>query len=478
MIKKLMRAPVRAVVRAALFAGLLAVLFAGLFLGSCSAPKAGGGATLNAATATAGSVATNGAASSAALNTDDAAASSAAPQLMRFSGFAACPAYPALRPADFTAREYLVADISASPAQVLASKNPDAPRVLASLVKLMTALLAVEAMGNSLTAPPQNNTAQTFSLYERYLVLPEDVLSIPLDASRAGFAIGQRPTGFDLLSGLLIPSGADAANIIARIVAGSVQNFVRMMNARAAELGMRETVFADPTGLSPRNTGSARDAATLALSLLAQKTFDITGITSRTGMAWGGRFRPTTNMLIASGDAGVDGLKTGYTEEALFNMIATQTRAGRRLMAVVLGADGMTVREGARRRAQEARALLDYGFDNFVSARLTYRQNGIRVWGGRQKTLRARGDDARYAIPSQWVRGLSSSHTVFGDVWAPVAEGDVIGFVAYTYAYDEAGAPCIVANLPLQSAESVRAKRIRVFDKVHYFFYKLFSGKS
>lgn len=219
-------------------------------------------------------------------------------------------------------------------------------RQIASTTKLMTALITLE---------------QTASL-------DEVVTAVPYHGSPAeslmGLRAGERVTIRDLLKGLLLASGNDAAATLAVRVAGSRAAFVRRMNARARELGLDGTHFANPVGLDdPRNHSSAIDLAELALVLLRNRFFARTVDLPQASVTSGGRRRTIVNRnTLVRRVSWVDGVKTGHTSQAGYVLVGAASRNGVRLVSVVLGDPN----EGAR--DADSLALLRWGLSRYRSS--------------------------------------------------------------------------------------------------------------
>ena len=173
-----------------------------------------------------------------------------------------------------------------------------------------------------------------------------------------GFRPGIQVTLDNALKMLMVKSPNDVAVTVAEGVSGSVEAFAVEMNAAAARLGMRESHFVNPNGLpDARQMSSARDMAMVARALIKEfpEENDIFGIGA---LQLGGQIIPTHNGLIGH-YPGADGMKTGFTCAAGFNVVASATHGGRRLIAVVLGSPS------ARERTAEAAALFDRGFSQW-----------------------------------------------------------------------------------------------------------------
>jgi serine-type D-Ala-D-Ala carboxypeptidase (penicillin-binding protein 5/6) len=231
------------------------------------------------------------------------------------------------------AAAYLVVD--GDTGEALASLNADQPRQVASLGKLMTARLVLDAgpLADTATVPP---------------------LQIAGDESQAGLEPGDHVSRGELLQAMLVASANDAARTLAVDVAGNEHSFVRMMNAEAAAAGLDATRYANSVGLDdPAQHSSAADVARLARDLMQDPAFR--RIVAAESTRLNGSELPTTNDLLGT-YAGANGIKTGHTDEAGWCIAASATRDGRSIVAVVLGAPTEQARDAA------ARALLDYGF--------------------------------------------------------------------------------------------------------------------
>jgi serine-type D-Ala-D-Ala carboxypeptidase (penicillin-binding protein 5/6) len=212
-----------------------------------------------------------------------------------------------------SARAYLVYDLDAG--QLLLGEQTATPRPPASLAKLMTALLVFER--NELT---RNVTVAGADL---------------VGGATIGLAAGERLTVEELLWGLLVPSGNDAAMTLARTAAGSVDAFVTQMNERAAELGLSQTHFVNPHGLDePDQQSSAGDLLQLTLQLWEYPLFRQMVRTVETTVA--GHVLRNTNELLPT-FPGALGVKTGTSEAAGQGLIANIQRNGRQVIVIVLG---------------------------------------------------------------------------------------------------------------------------------------------
>ncbi len=243
-------------------------------------------------------------------------------------------------PPDLTAKAWILYDATTD--AVLGSFQPDERRSMASTTKIMTGLLAVET-GD----------------FEKLVTISQRAANV--GEREIGLVPGEEVTLGALVKAALIHSGNDAATAIAEHIAGSVEGFVAMMNERAAELGLRNTSFANPHGLDePGHYSSARDMLNLARHAMEHQKFrDI--VRSRIVVfpeAPDGtqRIGTATNLLLDEYE-GASGIKTGFTFQALLTFVASAERQDRMLYAVVLGS------EGSRAHLSDARRLFDYGFE-------------------------------------------------------------------------------------------------------------------
>lgn len=296
-----------------------------------------------------------------------------APWLFLFA-FAALAQAP--QPPEIAARSYLLLDVSAN--QVLAARDIDAPVEPASLTKLMTGYLVYDALRSK-----KISLEQKLPVSERAWRMPgsrmfiDPKMQVPVD---------------DLIKGMIVQSGNDATVALAEGVGGSVERFVELMNQQAKALGMKNTTFKNPEGLTtPGHTTTARDLGILATRLLQDFPEDLPYYAIKKYRYQGTPTSNDTNRnLLLFRDPTVDGLKTGHTEAAGYCLIATAKRdfpnlQGRRLMAIVLGASS----EAAR--ANEAQKLLNWGYTSFEGLKLFDGNQPVlepQVWKGSEKTVR------------------------------------------------------------------------------------------
>ena len=234
--------------------------------------------------------------------------------------------------------------IDADSGQVIAATDATQPWYPASLTKLMTVYVALEAVRDgrlTLDTP---------------LIVSARASRMP--ASKMGFRPGVKVTLDNALKMLMVHSPNDVAITVAEGVSGSVEAFAGEMNRAGARLGLHESHFVNPNGLhSPAHYSSARDMAMIARALL--KEFPEHGdLFAIQGFQLGDKIYPNHNKLIGR-YAGADGMKTGFTCAAGFNLVASATKGGRRVIAVVLGS------YSGHARNDQAASLLDQGFASY-----------------------------------------------------------------------------------------------------------------
>ncbi|MDD1629017.1 MAG: D-alanyl-D-alanine carboxypeptidase [Methylococcaceae bacterium] len=299
--------------------------------------------------------------------------------------------------------------------KVLAENNADARLAPASLTKIMTVYVVFRELSNG------------------HLHL-EDMANISEKAwktsgSRMFVELGNQVKIEDLLKGVIIQSGNDASVALAEHVAGNEATFADMMNQHAARLGMTNSHFKNSDGLPmDDHYTSARDLAILTTALIkefpdyyrwfSQKEFTFNKITQH-----------NRNQLL-SRDESVDGVKTGFTDDAGYCLVASALREDMRLISVVLGA------KSANARANENQSLLNYGFRFFESHRLYEGKkplNEARIWKGAEKTIPlGLAEDLYATIPRRQYNDLKGVITVDKKITAPVKEGAKQGSVKVT----------------------------------------------
>ena len=327
--------------------------------------------------------------------------------------------------------------------QVIFEMNPDAPRPVASVTKVMTILLTLEML-------------------DAGRVRAEDVVTISKAAAGMGGSqvlldVGERQTVDVLLKSAIVGSANDAAVALAEALFGSEEACVRRMNARAAELGMANTRFVNCTGLPAEGQyTTARDVAVMSRQLFSHpRYFDYSGTWMEDIDHGDGRVTQlvNTNKLIRLYD-GCDGGKTGSTKEAGYCISATACRGGMRLVAVVLGAAS-----GAE-RFDIASRMLDHGFANYRRYPVAQRGTKVRgqlpvTGGGRAGVGLALGGDLTLLVSRGDEQRIQLTPDLPDHLEAPVAAGDAVGSVRVVLDGR------VLAEIPVVAGESVEARGLR-----------------
>ena len=372
------------------------------------------------------------------------------PLMIAPAAFAAEQMMPS--PPQLAAKSYVL--MEASSGNVLVENNGDERLPPASLTKLMTAYIA------------------TLDI-RRGQIGENDPVTVSENAWRTGgsrmfIKVGSQVSVSDLLHGIIIQSGNDASVALAEHIAGSEDAFADMMNKTAADLGMSNSHFMNPTGLPhPEHYSSAHDMAVLARAIIDEDPAHY-AIYSQKEFYWNNIKQPNRNLLLWR-DKTVDGLKTGHTEEAGYCMVSSAVRDGMRLIAVVFGTNS------EQARAAETQKLLTYGFRFFETQ--TFYQKGTeltqaQVWKGSTNIVKAGlDDDLSMTMPKGQLKRLVANMTLNPQLTAPIAKGDVIGKVEVKL--DEK----VVHSADLIALEGVEEAGFfgRMWDSIRLFFYGLFN---
>jgi D-alanyl-D-alanine carboxypeptidase (penicillin-binding protein 5/6) len=351
-------------------------------------------------------------------------------------GFGFAPRVGAAEEPVVTARAAILMD--ARTGQVLFERDADKPLPVASLTKLMTLVLAFRAI--------QRGRAHLDDL------VPVSEAAYRTEGSQIWLEPGERLPLRQMLTAIAVGSANDAAVAVAEYLAGSTDRFVAAMNAEAAQLGMRHTHFANPHGLSaPDHYSTARDMALLArvavrmpaLLALTRQWQDRSIRNGRGGTLW----LVNHNRLLRT-YPGVDGLKTGYTRQAGYCLVATARRGSTRLIAVVLGAPTSAA------RFDSAANLLTWGFGRFRTVTLVERGavvGRVRVLRGRAEYVDAvAGRAAAVTVLRSHTPQVTQTVALPTAVGAPVRAGQALGSLTVR----EEGR--VLAVVPLVAGQAVR----------------------
>ncbi|MGI6527184.1 MAG: D-alanyl-D-alanine carboxypeptidase family protein [Caldicoprobacterales bacterium] len=315
-------------------------------------------------------------------------------------------------PFDVQAKSAILMDYETG--TILYEKNSHEKLPVASLTKIMTILLALEAVD------------------EGKLSLDEPVQISELAASMGGSQVflheGETLTVEALLKAVVIASGNDASVALAEKISGTHEVFVSRMNERAKELGMTNTSFANATGLpADNNYSTAHDVALMSQELLKHPLF------FRWSTIWWDTLEESqnktelanTNRLIRFYD-GADGVKTGSTQEAGYCLSATAKRGNMRLLAIVLNAPSTKV------RFSESTKMMDYGFANYEVVSVLKNgqivESDVVVFGGREERINGIvSQNAAFLVKVGESKEFDKEVVVEEKIQAPLLQGDKIG---------------------------------------------------
>ncbi len=337
---------------------------------------------------------------------------------------------------DIKARQYILMDFQTG--TVLEARDADKPMPPSSMSKLMTAYVVFEALKNG-----------KLSLDEQ--------LSVSRHAWKEGGAASGGSTMFldpnskarveDLIRGMIIQSGNDACIVLAEGIAGSEEAFAQIMTAKAKELGLTNSHFANATGLPDEGQYmSPKDLAVLAKRIIVDFP-EYFPIYSETSFTYNNITQGNRNPLLYRVGSGADGMKTGHTSIAGYGLTGTAIRNGRRLLLVANGMDSIKDRD------EETAKLLDYGFREFVNRSLftageTVTNADVWLGDGAAVSLIVPKDVA-IALPRASVQSMEVKVVYDNPIPAPIAKGTTLGKLTVT-ARDLAP-----IEIPLQAAADV-----------------------
>ena len=295
---------------------------------------------------------------------------------------------------------------------IIAESNSDGFVEPASMTKVMTAYVVADQIKNDL-----------ISIDDKVLISEK---AWKMGGSKMFIEVGKRVSILDLLKGIIIQSGNDAAVAIAEYVGGTEDGFVDLMNSYAGSLGMTSTNFTNSTGLpSDQHLTSAKDLAILTsnfitkfpdiYALFKEKEFEYGGITGN---------KYNRNKLLWR-DETADGVKTGYTSSAGYCLIGSAKRSNMRLITVVAGSDS------ANNSFSDTQRLLEYGF-RFYATQKYFDANKeyttVKVWGGKIDNLSLGvEEDISITLPRTNFKGIKVNYNAKNNIQAPITKGQKLG---------------------------------------------------
>ena len=361
------------------------------------------------------------------------------------------------QPPEVAAKSYLLLDMTSN--QVLAERNADAPADPASLTKLMTAYVVFTALKDKKLTLEQTLPVSKRAWEERKgggsLMFIDTTMTPKVD---------------ELLRGMIVQSGNDAAVALAEGVGGTLEQFIAMMNRQAQAFGLKNTVFKNATGLTEAgHKSTARDLSVIATHIIRDFP-DFYAYDSIKEYTYNKITQPNRNLLLRR-DPTVDGMKTGYTEAAGYCMIASAQRdfpnlgtggapsGKRRLLSVLLNTTSLEA------RANESQKLLNWGYQAFDTVRLFDDSKPVAtpvIWKGRQPTARLGTEGGVFvSVPKGTGANLQTKIERTDPLIAPLAKGQRVGTVKVSTA---AGAA--VLEVPLVALDAVEESGFfgRVWD--------------
>lgn len=331
---------------------------------------------------------------------------------------AAVPVPPA--PVPSGAKAWLLMDYGTG--QVLAGENIDERREPASITKVMTSYVAAAEMKSGKVKPGDMVTISEKAWREG---------GAGTTGSFSGFELNSQVKLSDLEKGMSIQSGNDAAIAIAEHVAGSEEAFASLMNSYAAKLGMKNSHFVNAHGLSaPNHYSTARDLAILGQALIrdfpqtyaynAMKEYTVGTITQH-----------NRNTLLWREGSGVDGIKTGHTDNAGYCLLASSKRGDQRFISIVMGIETKSQAEGFRLRENGNLQLLEWGFRFFESHTVYAGRTKIasqKVWKGELESVDlGLAQPLTLSLPRGRYGDMKSAMDVPKQLVAPLKKGQAIG---------------------------------------------------
>ena len=344
--------------------------------------------------------------------------------------------------------------------QVIYTQNEDLQLPTASLTKIMTLLVAMEEVDNGQVS------------IDDEVVISQRAQS--MGGSQIWLSAGDTILLKDLIKAVLVPSANDATVALAEHVGGTKENFVHLMNLKAEELGLEKTHFSNATGLPNDGGGhysTAKEVAIMARELIAN--FPIMLEWGNTRVAYievNDEQKPiwNTNQLVGH-FSGLDGLKTGWTDEAEYCLVGTAEQGGRRLISVVMGAKDEAGRQ------EETRKLLNYGFRVFNKVHLinegTEIEETITVKNAAKPEVVVETATDFSAMVKRGTKDQIEQELSFSEnLKAPLSKGEVVGTLTFVQNGNELGEIDLVTSRGVEEAGII----VRIFRWLRDFIISLF----
>lgn len=334
-----------------------------------------------------------------------------------------------LNPPKIEAGAAIVMDMKSG--RVLYEKNAHARKAIASTTKIMTAIVALE----------KGNLDDKVKVSKR---------AASIRGSTINLKAGEEMTLKELLYGLMLRSGNDAAIAIAEHIGGSVEGFATMMNQKAQELGLKNTQFKTPHGLdTPGHYSTAYELAQMTRYALNNPMFS--KIVGTQNISVAGRNFYTTNEMLGA-YPGADGVKTGYTGQAGRCLVTSATRNNMRFISVVLNCASRSI------RAQNSRAILDYAFNNYSLCKLLDESDNVdtlTVSKGKADVINIVPEEGiEMPLTEEERNNMETSVCLYHEkLIAPIPAGLEVGYMEFSVNGNT------IARATLKTKESVDRKR-------------------
>ena len=320
-----------------------------------------------------------------------------------------------------------------STGKILYEKNANKVSFPASTTKIMTAILTVENCKLDDVATVSHNA----------------VYSIPYDYTHANLKEGEKLTIEQLLYALMLPSANDAAIVLAEHISGSVEEFAKLMNKKAEELGCKNTNFVNPNGIHNKNhTSTAYDLALIGQYAMKNETIRKIVNTKQFTLPATNKYNKAdrifnnTNDLLNTSSRyyyeGITGVKTGYTGEAGNCIVASAKKNGFEVLLVVLG--GKSTSKGLSERYLDCKTLFNYAFNNYSIKTLNEKNSilqQVTVYGATKETQNLNvlvKDDIKIFVDNNFdISTLTPEITIDKKLKAPIATNGIVGRITYSY---------------------------------------------
>lgn len=303
--------------------------------------------------------------------------------------------------------------IDANTGQILYEKDSHKPLPPASVTKVMTLLLAIEAIDSG-----------KIKITDKVVTSKH---AFDMGGTQIYLEVGEEMTVDDLMKAIAMNSANDASVSLAEYIAGTEENFVEMMNKRAKELGAKNTTFKNATGLPEEgHLTTVYDIAMISRELVKHESI-FKYLTNKLDSLRNGKFSLINTNKLLWRYKGVDGIKTGSTSEALYCMAATAKKGDTRLISVVFGAPN------SETRFSEAAKLLDYGFANYESVKVASKgQNfgNVKVFKGKKPVISVVSHQDEYILIKKGEgKNIKAEVKLKNAVLAPISKDVPIGSV-------------------------------------------------